>query len=319
MKKLIFTLQALFLCLMVSAQTVKFAVITDLHSDIMHDARERLETFLDAAKKEKVDFIINLGDFAEVKEKNRPMVELWNSFPGNKYFALGNHDHECSTKEEYMKFVEMDRNYYSFDKGGIHFIVLDPNFLCIDGEYLPYDKGNFYKERSKRAHIDLEQAKWLKHDLRNTDKRCVVFSHQSLENTVSNRTEIRAILEAENQHAGYQKVVAAFSGHSHTNYEKKINGIAYIQINSASNHWLGHRFECASRFDEQINKDYPLIKFVAPYRDCLYAIVKINKHQLKLKGRSSSFIKPTPSEMKVPQNYGNVPVVAYIKDFCLKF
>lgn len=143
-----------------------------------------------------------------------------------------------------------------------------------------------------RAHIDPEQIEWLKTDLRKTDKRCIIFSHQSLENTVPNRESIREILESENKRTGYKKIVAAFSGHDHTNYEKIINGIAYIQINSASNQWVGDSYQCENRFSAEINKQHPSLKYVTPWEDCLYATVTLNKKSVKLKGTESQFIPP---------------------------
>lgn len=42
---------------------ISFAVITDLHMDIMHDGARRLKMFLKAARDANVDFFISLGDF----------------------------------------------------------------------------------------------------------------------------------------------------------------------------------------------------------------------------------------------------------------
>lgn len=297
------------------SQKLKFAIISDIHQDIMHDGDQRLATFLEAARKNKVDFIIELGDFAFVKNENLPFLNLWNSYPGAKYHVLGNHDHDNCTKEEYMKFVGLERNYYSFDRGAYHFIVLDPNYLYRDGKYTPYAHGNFYVDTQMLAHIDPEQTKWLQDDLAATDKRCILFSHQCLENTVSNREQIRAILEAENRRAGYKKVVAAFSGHDHTSYERVIHGISYIQINSASNQWVGDQFQSSERFDEAANKRRPSLKYVVPYQDALYAIVSLSKKKLKVKGVQSTFVPPTPADLKIPESRYPFPLVPWINDY----
>ena len=37
---------------------VRFGIFTDLHLDIMHDGRARLNAFIDQMEKENVDFII---------------------------------------------------------------------------------------------------------------------------------------------------------------------------------------------------------------------------------------------------------------------
>ena len=41
---------------------VHFAVITDLHVDIMHDGVARMQAFCEAAVAEHVDFLLHLGD-----------------------------------------------------------------------------------------------------------------------------------------------------------------------------------------------------------------------------------------------------------------
>lgn len=298
---------------------VKFAVISDIHNDIMHDGPKRLNDFMADAAKNDVDFIIELGDFCHVKESNRYFVNLWNSFPGEKYHVLGNHDMDVCDKVQYQMFVGIKDRYYSFDKGDFRFIVLDANNLYTDGKYIPYAYGNFYVDMSKREFIDPEQIEWLKKEIRYTDKKCIIFSHQCLENTVGNREEIRRILEEENKAAGFKKVVAAFSGHDHTNYEKVINGIAYIQINSASNQWVGDQYKCESRFSKEINEKNPYLKFVTPWEESIYAIVTVDSEGLKLKGKESKFISPTPEEMKIPKDMFPYPLVPYIKDFNFKF
>ena len=298
---------------------LKFGVISDIHPDIMHDGEHRLQVFLEAAAKNKVDFIIELGDFCFAKVANVPFRDLWDKFPGDKYHVLGNHDMDICSKEEYMEFVGMKSRYYSFDKGNFHFIVLDPNNLFVDGKYIPYKNGNFYVDTSQREHLDPEQVEWLKKDLASTDKRCILFSHECFENTVQNRELVRGILEAENERCGFKKVIAAFSGHDHTNYTKEINGITYIQINSASNQWVGEKYACLERFSEEINKRKPSLKYTVPYKDSLYAIVTLDSKSLKMKGRESSFIPPTPMDIGIPDTMYPFPLVPWIKDFDLRF
>lgn len=298
---------------------VRFGIVSDIHHDIIHDGPKRLNDFLENAKKNDVDFIIDLGDFCFVKEENRNMVDLWNSFPGEKYHVLGNHDMDNCNKEEYMAFHGIENRYYSFDKGNFHFIVLDPNNLYTDSTFTPYAYGNFYVDMSKREFIDDEQIEWLKEDLRNTDKKCILFSHQCLENTVGNREDIRRILEDENKTAGFKKVVAAFSGHDHTNYEKEINGIVYVQINSASNQWVGDDYKCDTRFPKEVYERRPSLKMVVPWEDSIYAMVTLDDSGFQLKGKESHFIPPTPDELNIPADFFPFPLVPYIKDFNYKF
>lgn len=299
------------------AQTIKFGIISDIHPDIMFDGDERLQKFLDEAQKSKVDFIIELGDFCQVKDANRPFLKLWNDFEGKKYHVIGNHDLDVVDKNDYIGFVGMPSRYYSFDEKGFHFIVLDPNNILVNGKYRsPFRSGRYGDQ------IDAEQMEWLKKDLAATDKRCIVFSHQSFErvDAVKNAAAIRELFENENKRAGYTKVVAAFSGHDHTDYQKVINGIAYIQINSASNQWVGDTYKCEERYSEEINKNHPYIQYTTPYKESIYAFVTIKKNTLNMKGKKSSFVPPTPEEMKIPASlYDGLPLVPYISDYKFKF
>lgn len=296
---------------------VTFAVVSDLHQDIAHDAEERLSTFLRAANDNQVDFIIELGDFCMPKEENKPFLKRWQDYAGEKYMLLGNHDMDNCSKEEVMQFIGMNNRYYSFDKGDFHFIVLDPNNIYDGEKYIPYENGNYFGYGEKVSYVDPEQVEWLKKDLQATDKRCIIFSHQSFECSSQNREEIRKIFEDENLHAGYKKVAVAFSGHDHTNYMKEINGIAYIQINSASNQWVGEKYACPERFSDEINQKRPALKYTLPYKDALYGVVTLTGDGMQLKGVKSEFIAPGPEELGItdrPQ-----PLVPWIEDLQLTF
>ena len=296
---------------------VTFAVVSDLHQDIAHDAEERLGTFLRAANDSQVDFIIELGDFCMPKEENKPFLKLWQDYAGEKYMLLGNHDMDNCSKEEVMQFIGMNNRYYSFDKGDFHFVVLDPNNIYDGEKYIPYENGNNFGYGEKVSYVDPEQVEWLKKDLQSTDKRCIIFSHQSFKCSSQNREEIRKIFEDENLRAGYKKVAVAFSGHDHTNYMKEINGIAYIQINSASNQWVGEKYACPERFSDEINQKRPALKYTLPYKDALYGIVTLTGDGMQLKGVKSEFIAPGPEELGItdrPQ-----PLVPWIEDLQLTF
>lgn len=296
---------------------VTFAVVSDLHQDIAHDAEERLGTFLRAANDNQVDFIIELGDFCMPKEENKPFLKRWQDYAGEKYMLLGNHDMDNCSKEEVMQFIGMNNRYYSFDKGDFHFIVLDPNNIYDGEKYIPYENGNYFGYGEKVSYVDPGQVEWLKKDLQATDKRCIIFSHQSFECSSQNREEIRKIFEDENLRAGYKKVAVAFSGHDHTNYMKEINGIAYIQINSASNQWVGEKYACPERFSDEINQKRPALKYTLPYKDALYGIVTLTGDGMQLKGVKSEFIAPGPEELGItdrPQ-----PLVPWIEDLQLTF
>ena len=70
-------------------QTVKFAVIADIHQGYLKDVNERLQVFLDQVK-EEIDFIVQLGDFTlnPTPAKSGAFLDIWNSFKGAKYHVL---------------------------------------------------------------------------------------------------------------------------------------------------------------------------------------------------------------------------------------
>ena len=48
---------------MAKMDKIRFGVMADIHLDIMHDGKRRMNAFLEEMRKQDVDFIIQLGDF----------------------------------------------------------------------------------------------------------------------------------------------------------------------------------------------------------------------------------------------------------------
>ncbi|MCT4643545.1 MAG: metallophosphoesterase [Carboxylicivirga sp.] len=301
---------------------VSFGLSTDIHIDMMPDSKDRIQTYLTHMKQDGVDFLIDLGDFCHPVPANKKMVDYWRSFGLETHYTLGNHDMDKGTKEDYMAFVGMKKRYYSFDRGGVHCVVLDPNNLFVEGSYIPYANANFYKPSEQRAYIDPEQLEWLKHDLSETNNPSLIFSHQSFENpsACKNQGVVRKVLEQCNQKAGYTKVVACFSGHDHTDVMKEINGIHYIQINSMSYNWVGAKYQSEARYSDEIHKQFPHLKSIIPYKDPLYAKIIIDNGQLKLEGIQSRFVPPTPRELGIDSDFnGGLPLVPMISNRTMDF
>ena len=307
-------------CRTTKEKPVRFAIASDFHAPDIPDGEHRVATFIKAANDEKVDFIIELGDFCRLDSASQVYRDLWNSFPGDKYHVIGNHDMDRYTFEEYTQGMNMPARYYSFDQGDFHFIVLDGNNLFDGKKYTHYARANYYVDAKKRAHIDPEQMDWLKKDLAATNKRCILFSHQSIEQALNNGAEVRKILEAENQRAGFKKVVMAFGGHNHSNYSKEINGITYVQINSASYVWIGEPTQTEKRYSKEINDRFGgILKYSMTYTEPLYAIVTLNSKGATLKGTDAEFVPPTPKDLNMNDSVGVFPLVSNIKDLKVKF
>jgi len=191
---------------------------------------------VDRMNAERVDFLIELGDF---KDENRPPVEettlahlrtvegVFRRFRGRRYHVLGNHDMDNISKQQFLSRVEntgveASRSYYSFDVKGLHCIVLDANYRSDSRDY---DHGDF---DWTDANVPARELDWLRQDLAASRGAVVVFSHQLLDGTgavyVKNAAEVRPILE------GSGRVLAVFQGHHHPGAYSHINGIHYYTL-----------------------------------------------------------------------------------------
>lgn len=298
----------------------KFLIFSDIHAADMPDGKERMDTIVNAAVRENVDFIIQLGDFMRLDEDSKPIKEIWDKCDIKKYHVLGNHDMDQYSKEKFIEGFNIINRYYSFDKGEFHFIVLDANNIYDGTKYTPYGNGNYGRlDISQQNFIDPEQLEWLKKDLKETNKRCIIFSHESIERVIGNREEVRKILEDANTEAGFKKVVLSFSGHNHSNYTENINGITYTQINSASYVWIegNYSIKAGHRYSQEILNKYKLMKRSIPYSKTLYGIVTVNKNRISMKGIQGNFIPPTPQELNLPDILNGFPLVSSIQDLSI--
>lgn len=301
---------------------VKFGIFADLHVDIMHDAQQRLEAFLDACRAENVDFIIHLGDFCYpesrhviCKPENRPInienalhtptyadkdriISLFRDFEKPGYHVIGNHDCDMCSKEEVLQYYGVDyKPYYSFDVGGFHFIVLDPNYYHKDGQYISYCNGNYFDAEGDLPYLPPEQLRWLEADLEKTPYPSVLFSHERLTEDhcgIRNAPSLRKILsEAPN------KVVLALNGHEHMDNVWKVDNTWFLNINSISNYWLGEEYTCMGRFGKEIDEKYPNIRYVVPYQDPVFSFITLEESGARLQGTQGSFVGITPDAQGV--------------------
>jgi len=274
---------------------LRFGLCADVHKDIMHDADERLRTFIDRMVRKQVDFIVQLGDFCRPYDDNRPFLGIWDSFPGERLHVMGNHDPDGGfTRDQVTAYWDMPGRYCSQDVAGYHLVMLDGN-----------------DEREGRSpgyprYIGDQQLDWLRDDLADATGPTLVFSHQSLEagdglhEGVENKDQVRAVLEEANQRATGARVVACFSGHNHIDACNTIAGIHYLQINSMSNYWMGDDYQHV-RYGADVDADFPWIKYTAPYRDPLYALGTVDPSGiLSIEGVESEFVGPSPWDLEFP-------------------
>ena len=230
---------------------LKAGIITDMHKTTKADsatriystAMDKMKVFMDAMKKEKPAFLIELGDFVDTLSQgtdpaaNLQEIEtLFTSFAGPTYHVLGNHDFDNLKREAFLSGItntgiEKGKTYYSYDADGVHCIVLDADYT--PGNFRPYDMNT--PEDTFWTWVDTivppQELEWLKQDLQKTDKPVLVFSHQTLDrvdeqdHNIKNASAVRAALEASG------KVLAVISGHDHQGGYSNIKGIHYVVLN----------------------------------------------------------------------------------------
>lgn len=216
---------------------LKVGLVTDLHYADKPPAgtrhyRETLNKLEEAAsqfEQDKPTFLVELGDLIDaadtVETEGRYLTTINREFSAiceDRHYVLGNHCVDTLKKEEFLGRVAQDKSYYSFDREGFHFVVLD---ACFRSDGTPYERKNF---KWTDANIPAAEIEWLKSDLAGTNNKVVVFAHQRLDvndnHGVKNNAEIRQVLEASGN------VLAVFQGHSHKNDLKDIGGIHYCTL-----------------------------------------------------------------------------------------
>ncbi|WP_105616701.1 metallophosphoesterase family protein [Vallitalea okinawensis] len=271
---------------------VRFGVMTDLHGDFMPDAEKRLMEFLKAMEREKVDFIIQLGDFSLLKEKGAHLIRLFNSYSGDGYHVIGNHDTDDCSKEEAIELLGLKRSYYSFEYDDYRFIVLDTN--------IPNDVGVEFRLTSV-------QIEWLKKQLLSDDKKVILFSHGSLLNSrmgIKNKEEVHQMMDEVNEQVGYRKVIASVNGHHHFSSVHEREGVYYIDIPSISNQWLMKPY-INTAIPEELLKDYQELQHVVPYTEPLYTIVEVDEEHIRIKGKESEYQGAAPDTYGHPMSIGD--------------
>ena len=298
----------------------RFLVFADLHVDIMHDAVARMQVILEEAKRQKVSFLIQLGDmmypdsrylqdhdkahdrtgwFSNERDDEKFMIERMILDSGLKlYSVLGNHDMDACGKELACAYFHIPAPYYTFDEGGIRFIALDTNFFRRGDAYYPYDHCNYPREDN--TWMGGEQLSWLEKQIADSPLPCVLLSHAPLGDELLNSPDGPAVWEiVRRANAHGRKVILALNGHNHIDGVCVRSGVPFMSVNSASNIWIGHEFDCV-RYSETISKLYRHMTGCAPYWDALFALMTIDDDGIHVQGRESTFVGKTPYELGFP-------------------
>lgn len=213
-----------------------FVVIGDPHVGIAPASYEGFEQLVADIGNlaEKPDFVVTAGDIAAYSP-NRKFYTFYRDVMrrlGIKvYNVVGNHDVTKKTNSREMFKEFFGPNYYSFDHGGIHFVVLD-------SAYPPY-----------AATIDDNELKWLEQDLSGVDKSTpiMVFLHHPIHTTLVQRSKAAknnpgiALMNPERVMDVFEpyNLKMVFQGHLHENECLRKDGTEFFSVGSAGGAWWG--------------------------------------------------------------------------------
>ena len=178
-------------------------------------------------------FLLILGDYVDgytaadsgkaVADINALNAEV-SKFRGPVYQVMGNHDEASLNKSEWLQYSHgsIKKNYYSFDVGPIHFIVLDGNYSANGRDY-----GRMEPWVWTETQIPAAQKAWLIANLDSAgQKPTIVAIHQNINDqssySLDNAAEIRQILET------HGNVTHVLQGHRHEGEYAKVGNIHYL-------------------------------------------------------------------------------------------
>lgn len=278
---------------------MKFGIFADSHVDYIHDGLSRVEKFYRTAINEKVDFCIQLGDFCAPHEDKikikKEILSLVRAQPIKTYHVLGNHDMDRNSKREVLDFVGQEGAYGSFDADGVHLIYLDASYYRDGNEEISYHYGN-YKSAADTDLPLLPKAElaWLRSDLAGAKYPSVIFSHQSLVESragIINAEDFREVIRT-----APRGVLMCICGHEHVDRIEEKEGVIYYCLNSMSYYWAGSAYT-HSPYGKEIEAEFPLIKYVFPYKEPLFAVIEITDGEINISGRETEFVGTKPTEV----------------------
>ena len=220
-----------------AAAELRIGLVTDLHyADKPAAGRRRYRQtpakLAEAAENltaERIEILVALGDLIDSADTvageqqyletiHRELAKIGRE----QHYVLGNHCVERLEEDEFLGVVGQERASYSFDRAGVHFLILD---ACFREDGTAYGRRNF---KWTDANIPAAQLEWLEADLADGKGPAIVLVHQRLDETeshsVRNAARAREVLERS------RRVVAVFQGHSHHNDLQEIGGIRYCTL-----------------------------------------------------------------------------------------
>ncbi|MBR7121620.1 MAG: metallophosphoesterase [Lentisphaeria bacterium] len=311
--------------------SVKFLAFADLHHypEVFYTfAPERLAAIRQRAIDEKVDFVISLGDFGGGKPLD--LLAEYAAFPMKTYHVFGNHDTDNMTLTEAIKAFDMPgKGYYFFDCNGFRFIILDNNYVNIDGSILHFELGNYFPHPNTREILPAEQVDFLKETVGASPYPCILFSHSSIErecdqtpgrpfrSAIINRQEIIDVINQANSRSP-GKVRMAINGHYHRDFLRILDQVVFLDLNSASMEWVNNPHD---HFDRELTAKHTYAANTVIYNEPLCAVITLDHDgTLQIDGMKGSFYKNVTREMtdNPPCDRSGRPCTANIQSVKMK-
>jgi hypothetical protein len=75
--------------------------------------------------------------------------------------------------------------------------------------------------------------------------------------------------------------------------------------------WLGNKYK-PIRYSKEIDEKFPYVKYTVPYKDPLFALVKIDDTSIHIEGVKRLFVGPSPKKFGCPyrpENKRTIPEI----------
>lgn len=250
-------------------RVLRIAHITDVHIRPEHNAPQRFKQCLEEIKTHKPDFFLNGGDTIYAadydnitRERVTEQWKIWKDCTSvisnyEIYGCLGNHDMWWAApnkqdtmygKDHVVQQLGIPKRYYSFNKAGWHFIILDSN-------------------NDNAGSIDAEQRIWLENELSmlSPTTPVLIMSHYPLLAACTHldgggmHTDFKYLTDLFYKHKG--KVKACISGHIHLQDSVVYNHLPYYCNGALSGFWWedGDKNSAAKYYYLQTPPGYAII------------------------------------------------------------
>jgi manganese-dependent ADP-ribose/CDP-alcohol diphosphatase len=229
-----------------------FGLITDVQYADCESAGTRyyrnspgkLKSSIDTFKKNRVSFIVNLGDLIDRDFKSfKPVMDILYSSGLKTYHCTGNHDYNVENyyKDKLPVAGLSESGYYSFSLNGYRLVFLNGNEISTyasPDQNIIQESEDFIRKLKEEGSVNAidwnggigkEQLTWLDNQLDEASaarQHVLIFCHFPLApEDIHNLLNYREVLShIENN----STVIAWINGHNHAGNYAMVNGIYYL-------------------------------------------------------------------------------------------